>query len=194
MRSTCARDARGKGNVCDGCIGGSDLWNTPSRLGVERKDSLETDSLRSKVLSDTEMKNGAPKAQLFAIVTFEEKCRAYLGSKPFKLRVDNRALSWLKTYSMDHNYIGRRIVRLDGYNMIIKHRTRDKHQNSDSLSKKTEFYEIQEQREADRPKIKDDFSFMVKETYDSLSLPRWLDRSGKPIEDQPELPAEHEAK
>ena len=145
MGSTCARDARGKGNVCDGCIGGSDLWNTPSRLGVERKDSLETDSLRSKVLSDTEMKNGAPKAQMFAIVTFEEKCRAYLGSKPFKLRVDNRALSWLKTYSMDHNYIGRRIV----------------------------------QREADRPKIKDDFSFMVKKTYDSLSLARWLDRSGK---------------
>ena len=74
--------------------------------------------------------------------------------------------------------------------MIIEHRTRDKHQNADSFSKKTEFYERQEQREADRPEIKDGFSFMDKETYDSLPLTRWLDKSGKPIEDHPELPKE----
>ena len=72
--------------------------------------------------------------------------------------------------------------------MIIEHRTRDKHQNAYSLSKKTEFYMRQEQREADRPEIKDGFSFMDKETYDSLPLTRWLDNSGKPIEDHPELP------
>ena len=74
--------------------------------------------------------------------------------------------------------------------MIIEHRTRDKHQNAESLSKKTEFYERQEQREADRPEIKDGFSFMDKETYDSLQLTRWLGKSGKPIEDHPELPKE----
>ena len=125
---------------------------------------------------------------------FVKKYRAYLGSEPFKLRVDNRALSWLKTYSMDQSYIGRWIVRLDGYNMIIEHRTRDKHQNADSLNKKTEFYERQEQREADRPEIKDDFSFMDKETYDSLPLTRCLDKSGKPIEDHPELPEEPQKK
>ena len=94
----------------------------------------------SKVLSDTEMKNGAPKAEMFAVVTFVENYRAYLGSEPFKLRA-LRALSWLKTYSIDQSYIGRWIVRLDGYNMIIGHRTRDKHQNANSLSKKTELYE-----------------------------------------------------
>ena len=143
-----------------------------------------------KVLSDTEMKYGAPKTEMFAMVTFVEKYRAYLGSEPFKLRVDNRALSWLKTYSMDQSYIGKWIVRLDGYNMIIEHMTRDKHQNADSLSKKTEFYERQERREADRPEIKDGFSFMDKETYDSLPLTRWLDKSSKPIEDHPELPNE----
>ena len=95
----------------------------------------------SKVLSNTDMKYGAPKAEMFAVVTFVEKYRAYLGSAPFKLRVDNRALSWLKTYSMDQSYIGRWIVRLDGYHIIIEHRMHDKHQNADSLSKKTEFYE-----------------------------------------------------
>ena len=127
---------------------------------------------------------------MFAVVTFVEKYRSYLGGEPFKLRVDNRALRWLKTYSMDQSYIGRWIVRLDGYDMIIEHRTRDKHQNADSLSKKTEFYERQKQREADMPEIKDGFSFMDKETYDSLPHTRWLDKSGKPIEDHPELPKE----
>ena len=73
--------------------------------------------------------------------------------------------------------------------MIIEHRTRDKHQNADSLSKKTELYERQEQREANKPKKKG-FSFMDKETYDSLPLTRWLEKSGKPIEDHPELPKE----
>ena len=57
----------------------------------------------SKVFSDTEMKHGAPKAETFAVDTFVEKYRAYLGSAPSKLRVDNRALSWLKTYSMDQS-------------------------------------------------------------------------------------------
>ena len=74
--------------------------------------------------------------------------------------------------------------------MIIERRIRDKHENAHNLSKKMEFYERQEQREADKPEIKDGFSFMDKETYDSLPLTRWLDKSGKPIEDHPELPEE----
>ena len=77
----------------------------------------------SKVLSDTERKYDAPKAEMFAVITFVEKYRAYFGIAPFKLRVDNRALAWLKTYSMDQSYIGLRIVCLDGYHMIIEHVT-----------------------------------------------------------------------
>ena len=144
----------------------------------------------SKVLSDTEMKYGAPKAEMFAVITFVEKYRAYLGSAPFKLRVDNRALAWLKTYSMDQSYIGRWIVRLDGYHMIIEHRTRNKHQNADSLSKKTEFYGRLEEKQANQAEVKDGFSFLDKETYDKLPLTRWLDKSGHPIPGHPELPVE----
>ena len=62
------------------------------------------------------------------------------------------------------------------------------------MSKNTGFYERQEQKEADTPEIKDGFSFMDKETYDSLPLTRWLDKSGEPKEDHPELPAEQETK
>ena len=68
----------------------------------------------SKLFSDTELKYGAQKAEKFGVVTFVEKYRAYLRSAPFKLRVDNRVLSWLKTYSMDQSYFSHWIVRLDG--------------------------------------------------------------------------------
>ena len=144
----------------------------------------------SKVLSDTEMKYGAPKAEMFAVITFVEKYRAYLGSAPFKLRVDNRALVWLKTYSLIQSYIGRWIVRLDGYHMIMEHRTREKHQNADSLSKKTEFYERLEEKQANQAEVKDGFSFLDKDTYDKLPLTRWLDKSGHPIPGHPEIPVE----
>ena len=136
------------------------------------------------------MKYGAPKAEMFAVVTFVEKYRAYLGSAPFKLRVDNRALSWLKTYSMDQSYIRRWIVRLDGYHIIIEHRMRDKYQNADNFSKKTEFYERLEQKQANQAEIKEGFSFLDKETYEALPLTRWLEKSGHSIPGHPELPVE----
>ena len=74
--------------------------------------------------------------------------------------------------------------------MIIEHRTRDKHQNADSLSKKTEFYERLEEKQANQSEIKDGFSFLDKETYDKLPLTRWLDKSGHPIPRHPDLPVE----
>ena len=75
--------------------------------------------------------------------------------------------------------------------MIIEHRTRDKHQNADSLSKKTEFYERLEEKKANQAEVKDGFSFLDKETYDKLPLTRWLDKSGHPIPGHPpELPVE----
>ena len=74
--------------------------------------------------------------------------------------------------------------------MIIENRTREKHQNVDSLSKKTEFYEGLEEKQANQAEIKYDFSFLDKDTYDKLPLTRWLDKSGHLIPGQPELPAE----
>ena len=65
------------------------------------------------------MKHGSQKAEMFAVFSFVEKYKAYLGGAPFKLRVDNRALAWLKTYSMDQSYISRWIVCLDGYHIFM---------------------------------------------------------------------------
>ena len=136
------------------------------------------------------MKYGEPKKEMVAVITFVEKYRTYLESAPFNLRVDNRALAWLKTYSMDQSYIDSWIVRLDGYHMIIEHRTRDRHQNADSLSKKTEFYARLEEKQANQAEVKDGFLFLDKETYDKLPLTRWLDKSGHHIPGHPELPVE----
>ena len=77
--------------------------------------------------------------------------------------------------------------------MIIEHRMRDKHQNAGSLSKKTEFYERLEQKQANQAEIKEGFSFLDKESYEALPLTRWLDKSGHPIPGHPELPVEKAA-
>ena len=77
--------------------------------------------------------------------------------------------------------------------MIIGQRMRDKHQNADSLSKKTEFYERLEQKQANQAEIKEGFSFLDKEIYEALPLTRWLDKSGHPIPGHTELPVEKAA-
>ena len=48
VQGTGARDANGKRDVRagHGCVGSSNLWHSLSRTGMEREDSLETDSVR----------------------------------------------------------------------------------------------------------------------------------------------------
>ena len=99
----------------------------------------------------------------------------------------------MKTDSMDQSYIGRWIVKSDGYHMIIEHRMHEKHQNADSLSKKTAFYERLEQKQANQAEIKEGFSFLNKETHEAIPLTRWLDKSGHPTPGHPELPVEKAA-
>ena len=120
----------------------------------------------SRILSDAEMKYGAPKAEMLAVVYFLEKFRSHLAGRQFTLRVDNQALSWLKTYSMDNGLIGRWIARLGQYEMKIVHRPREKHTNSDSLRKKSELYRLREERQSCQVEVREGFSFLDQETYD----------------------------
>ena len=48
---------------------------------MEERTVLSPIAYGSKVLSDIEMKYGAPKAEMLAVVTFVEKYRAYLGER-----------------------------------------------------------------------------------------------------------------
>ena len=70
---------------------------------------------------------------------------------------------------------------------------RDKHQKADRISKKNKFYGKLEQKQANQAEIKEEFSFLDKETYEALPLTRWLDKSGHPIPEHPELPVEKAA-
>ena len=70
---------------------------------------------------------------------------------------------------------------------------RDKHQNADSLSKKTELYERLEHKQMNQAEIKEGVSFLDKETYEAFPLTRWLYKSGHPIPGHPELPVEKAA-
>ena len=92
---------------------------------------------------------------------------------------------------MDQSFIGRWIVRLDGYHMIIGHRMRDKHQNADKLGKKTGFYKWLDQKQTKQAEIEEGFSFLDKETYKAFSSMSWLDKSGHPIPKHPELSVEN---
>ena len=64
--------------------------------------------------------------------------------------------------------------------MIIQHRACDKHQNSDSFSKKTEFHERLEEKLANQAEIMDSFSFLDKDTCDSCHTPDGLKSQGIP--------------
>ena len=102
--------------------------------------------LRPIAYDNTEVKYGAPKAEIVAVKNSVEKNRAHLRSVLLKLRENNWVLSWLKTYLVDQSYNGRWIMLLDGYYTVIEHRTRDEHQIGYNLNKKTVFCELHEKR------------------------------------------------
>ena len=120
----------------------------------------------------------APKAEMLAAIYFVEKYRPYLSRARFTLRTDNRALSWLKKYSMTRGMAARWIQRLDQYKFTIEHRKREKHQNVDSLSKKTEVYAQKEMRDENMPQERANFKFLT-DPIKYEDLPQ--------LEDEPEL-------
>ena len=74
---------------------------------------------RSKKLTSTQAKYGAPKLEVYAAYYFILKIHSYLCPRKFKLIVDNQAFSWLKTYSTDQAIIGRWIMALEKYHFSI---------------------------------------------------------------------------
>ena len=78
----------------------------------------------SKSLTKSQLNYGAPKLEMYAVFYFIEKFHSYLAGREFTLRVDNQALSWLKTYSMDQALIGQWIARLEQYHFKVVHRPR----------------------------------------------------------------------
>ena len=69
--------------------------------------------LSGKKLAATQAKYEAPKLEMYAAYHFIVQNHSYLCPRKFTLRVDNQALSWLKTYSTDQALIGRWIMTLE---------------------------------------------------------------------------------
>ena len=123
------------------------LSQRQTRDGVEKEVPI---AFASKSLSPTEQRYGAAKLEMFAAKEFIEKFEPFLIRKPFLLRVDNTALSWLRKYSMTNALCARWIQKLEQYSFTIEHRRREKHQNADSLSKQTEHYQrMQAEKDAE---------------------------------------------
>ena len=106
---------------------------------------------------------------MYVVFYFVEKFHSYLAGREFTLRVDNQALSWLKTYSMDQAMIGRWIARLDQYHFRTIHRPRTQHRNFDGLSKKTNDYIHREQILEKLSEVSEGFNFMSQKDDDDLS-------------------------
>ena len=147
----------------------------------------------SKSLTRTQMNYGAPKLEMYAVFYFIEKFHSYLAGREFTLRVDNQALSWLKTYSMDQAMIGRWIARLDQYHFKTIHRPRTQHRNADGLSKRTNDYVHREKIVEALPEVSKGFSFMSQKDYEELPTVPYIDKHGKFIPNHPELPPEARA-
>ena len=116
---------------------------------------------------------------MLAVVTYVRQFHSYLAPRRFTLRVDNQALSWLKTYSMDLGMVGRWFMCLDQYNIEIEHRSRTHHTNADGLSKRTNLYVLKEARLKDDPAIRSGFNFMDQEVYDAIPTATHLDKHGR---------------
>ena len=134
------------------------------------------------------MNYGAPKQEMYAIFYFIEKFHSYLAGRQFTLRVDNQALSWLKTYSMDQAMIGRWIARLDQYNFNIVHRPRTQHRNADGLSKRTNDYIRREEILEKLPRTREGFGFLSQKEFDELPTLPYIDKNGHVIPNHPGVP------
>ena len=143
----------------------------------------------SKKLNATQAKYGAPKLETYAAYYFILKNHSYLCSRKIILRVDNQALSWLKTYSTDQALIGRWIMALEKYHFKVEHRPRTQHRNADGLSKRTNDYRWREKQLEKLPAVIDKWNFLSQEEFNQLPIAPWFDLHGRVIPNHPQLPA-----
>ena len=143
----------------------------------------------SKKLNATQAKYGAPKLEMYAAYYFILKNHSYLCVRNFIQRVDNQALSWLKTYSTDQALNGRWIMALEKYHFTVKHRPKTQHRNADGLSKRTNDYQCREKQLEKLPPVADKWNFLSQEEFDQLPVATWFDLHGRVIPNHPQLPA-----
>ena len=142
----------------------------------------------SKKMNATEAKYGASKLEMYAAYYFILKNHSYLCARMFILRIDNQALSWLKTYSTDQALIGRWIMALEKYHFTVEHRPRTQHRNTDGLIERTNDYQWREKQLEKLLPVADKLNFLLQEEFDRLPVAPWFDLHGRVIPNHPQLP------
>ena len=90
----------------------------------------------SKRLSKEQERYSVTRRELLAVIYFVEKFRHFLLGNHFTLRSHHGSLRWLFEFKNPKGQVARWIEILQQYDMEIIHRSGNKHQNADSLSRR----------------------------------------------------------
>jgi hypothetical protein len=89
----------------------------------------------SKTLSDTEVKYSTIEKELYAIVWAVKHFRPYLYGNKFIIYTDHRPLAWLCSLKEPNSKLTRWRLRLEEYDMEIRHKKGLQNTNADALSR-----------------------------------------------------------
>ena len=89
----------------------------------------------SRTLSKPELKYAVTCKEMFELVDSLRHFCCYIPGRKFKVRTDNSALQWLKTFKEPVGQVARWIERLALYDFDIEHRSGKQHANADALSR-----------------------------------------------------------
>ena len=89
----------------------------------------------SRLLTKPEQNNCVTRKELLAVVTFLNHFRHYLIGRPFTIRTDHGALTWLQNFKSPEGQLARWLEKLQDYQFTIIHHPGRKHNNADALSR-----------------------------------------------------------
>ncbi|CAF1088285.1 unnamed protein product [Didymodactylos carnosus] len=87
---------------------------------IERKEHVI--AFASRTLQPCERKYSAPERECLVIVWGTQHFRPYLEGRPFEVWTDHRSLQWLRSIKDPTSRLARWAMKLDAYDMVIKHR------------------------------------------------------------------------
>jgi transposase InsO family protein len=102
----------------------------------------------SRTLSKPEKNYETTRKELLAVVFGLKQFRQYLLGRPFTIRTDHSALSWLRRTPEPLPQLARWLTLIEQFDYTIVHRAGRKHGNADSLSRRRDYDETDNELEA----------------------------------------------
>jgi len=117
---------------------------------LQRQDGTEkVIAYGGKKLLASQRNYSATKGELFAIIYFLRYWQYYLLWRPFTLRTDHRALTWIRTMDSPEGMVARWLETLSKFHFTVQYREGHKHADADGLSRAPHLEEIDPQEESD---------------------------------------------